>query len=107
MADVAVTARRDHGAESPWAFVVPQESVFGKDTKGNKNRDDVASSILKKANDQMAGYKKIEGLTWLEALPKRFVLSHVSLFQISLMLILTSSPDSDSGKILKKNLKVD
>lgn len=70
VADVAVIGVRDEkdGAEKPWAFVVAHDSAFDGESK---EKDDVASSILQKANFQMAGYKKIEGITWLDALPKR------------------------------------
>ena len=80
VADVAVTGIQDSndGAERPWAFIVAHESVFGNvnDEKESKNqnekeKDEVGKSILEKSNSQMAGYKKIEGITWLDALPKR------------------------------------
>lgn len=77
MADVAVTSIQDSkdGAEKPWAFVVAHESVFGqgneRDSHGEVQKEKVAKSILEKTNSQMAGYKKIEGITWLDALPRR------------------------------------
>jgi 4-coumarate--CoA ligase len=68
VADVAVTGLKDpkDGAERPWAFIVAHQSMSSSEEK-----DQVAKSILEKANAQMAGYKKVEGVTWLDALPKR------------------------------------
>ena len=75
VADVAVTGVRGEsdGAEKPWAFIVPHESAFADEKDGQTAKDDVAKSILERANSQMAGYKRVEGVTWLDALPKRSV----------------------------------
>ncbi|PWN31755.1 acetyl-CoA synthetase-like protein [Meira miltonrushii] len=65
------------GNELPWAFIVPSQTL----PEDEKAKDEIATSILKRVNEQVAGYKKIAGITWLDALPK-----------------------SDAGKVLKKNL---
>ncbi|UZJ55181.1 hypothetical protein CBS101457_004501 [Exobasidium rhododendri] len=89
VADVAVAGVQDasDGVEKPWAFIVPHESIFSTDdgvvpdTERSARKQQVEKSILQEANSRMAGYKRVEGITWLDALPK-----------------------SDAGKVLKKNL---
>jgi 4-coumarate--CoA ligase len=72
VADVAVIGVRDEkdGAEKPWAFLVPHDTSLLQGEK-DEERNQAAKAIQDKANGQMAGYKKIEGITWIEALPKR------------------------------------
>lgn len=73
VADVAVIGARDDkdGAEKPWAFIVPHDASILQDSNKGEERDELAKAIQKQANSQMAGYKKIEGITLIEALPKR------------------------------------
>jgi 4-coumarate--CoA ligase len=77
LADVAVTGIQDpkDGAEKPWAFLVAHDSVFKNVDESEKEsrKEEVGKSIVEKANSQMAGYKKIEGMTWIDGLPKRYV----------------------------------
>lgn len=63
--DVAVTGIKDakDGSEKPWAFIVLHNN--------EERNDETIKSILDAANKQTAGYKKIDGVTWLDALPKR------------------------------------
>ncbi|MCO5585057.1 hypothetical protein L7F22_038989 [Adiantum nelumboides] len=77
--DAAVIGSIDpqDGNERPWAFIVSSKQLPEDESK----KDEISHSILKKVNEQVAGYKKIAGITWLDALPK-----------------------SDAGKVLKKNL---
>lgn len=77
--DAAVIGSIDpqDGNEVPWAFIVSSQTL----PEDEKAKDEIANSILKNVNGQVAGYKKIAGITWLDALPK-----------------------SDAGKVLKKNL---
>jgi len=77
VADVAVVGFSDEKQtkQIPWAFAVASPC----DTE--QTLELVATAILKRANEQLAAYKRIQGLTWLDALPK-----------------------SASGKVLKREL---
>jgi acyl-coenzyme A synthetase/AMP-(fatty) acid ligase len=67
VADVAVVGFSDEKQtkQIPWAFAVASPC----DTE--QTLELVATAILKRANEQLAAYKRIQGLTWLDALPKR------------------------------------
>lgn len=58
--------------QAPWAFVV---------ASSDKPDKDLEQELLNATNAQLTEYKRIQGITWLEALPK-----------------------SASGKVLKKDL---
>ena len=73
--------------ELPWAFVVPQE----KDDKSDEAR---SKELMRVVNQRVAGYKKIRGVTWVEKLPKKCVLS----------VALSHLTCSSSGKVLKREL---
>uniref|UniRef100_V5ERV1 4-coumarate-CoA ligase n=2 Tax=Kalmanozyma brasiliensis (strain GHG001) TaxID=1365824 RepID=V5ERV1_KALBG len=82
--DCAVLGVPDsEGTELPWAFVVlnpKTKSELGDDEDKKKQ---VEKELLSFVNERVnAGYKKLRGLTWLDALPK-----------------------SASGKILKKDIR--
>lgn len=81
IADCAVLGVVDpkDGSELPWAFVVASNSV----AEDKDQRKTIEKEILDSVNSKVAAnYKKLRGLTWIEALPK-----------------------SASGKILKKDLR--
>lgn len=67
--DVAVTGVRDAGSEEEkvWAFAVAHPRAVEEEGDEEKR----ASTVLKKVNAQVANYKKVQGLTWINALPKR------------------------------------
>jgi acyl-CoA synthetase (AMP-forming)/AMP-acid ligase II len=67
--DAAVIGTTDpkDGSERPWAFVVSHDKL----PEDEKKRQEIEKSILSNVNEQVAGYKKIAGITWLDALPKR------------------------------------
>lgn len=73
--------------ELPWAFVVPQE----KDDKSDEAR---SKELMRVVNQRVAGYKKIRGVTWVEKLPKKCVLS----------VAFSHLTCSSSGKVLKREL---
>lgn len=75
--DAAVVGTTDpaDGSERPWAFVVSRDPL----SEDSKKNDEKAQSILERVNRQVAGYKKIAGLTWLDALPKRYACSFLTL----------------------------
>ncbi len=77
VADVAVVGvREEDGSEIPWAFVVPSKEAAAM------SEQERSSAIMGSVNTKVAYYKKIRGVTWLEALPK-----------------------SESGKVLKRKLE--
>lgn len=63
--DVAVAGVKDpkDGSEQPWAFIVLRDA--------QDRSDESMRTILDGVNKRVAGYKKIAGATWLDALPKR------------------------------------
>lgn len=86
VADVAVVGFSDEKQtkQIPWAFAVASPSTTSSPSSSNSSDSDsnskeeqtqtlemVAKAILQRANEQLAAYKRIQGLTWLEALPKR------------------------------------
>ncbi|PWN47465.1 acetyl-CoA synthetase-like protein, partial [Violaceomyces palustris] len=83
LADCAVCGVKNQvGEELPWAFVVlsSSSSSSARETTTaelDRTRRDLASLV----NQRVAGYKKLRGVSFVEALPK-----------------------SDSGKVLKKDL---
>ncbi|KAK0539704.1 hypothetical protein OC835_001032 [Tilletia horrida] len=99
--DVAVLGVKDpsDGSEKPWAFIVPaapssnpsspkqekdKEVVAASAQQGSELEDEEArtKAVMERFNGKVAGYKKLKGITWIEKLPK-----------------------SDSGKILKRELR--
>jgi 4-coumarate--CoA ligase len=64
--DVAVVGISEKDRELPWAFVVASPSVLEV-----QDKDALSASILDRVNSQIASYKKLQGLSWLQALPKR------------------------------------
>lgn len=64
--------------EVPWAFVVPSAHAREADLRMR------TTELLKEVNGQVAGYKKLHGIEWVDSLPK-----------------------SSSGKILKRQLRDD
>ncbi|CAO1634356.1 unnamed protein product [Sympodiomycopsis kandeliae] len=80
VAVIGIKQQKESGEEEeiPWAFCVPAErsvQEWEKDQQGT-------NEVLKEVNEHLARYKHIRGITWLSELPK-----------------------SDSGKVLKKELK--
>ncbi len=64
--DVAVVgAKDDEGNEVPWAFVVASKDV------AEQPEEERTKALLAEINGMVAGYKKVRGVTWLSALPKR------------------------------------
>lgn len=53
--------------ELPWAFVVVND-----DAK-NKPEEERTSKILDYVNSRVPPYKKLRGLTWIDAIPTRYV----------------------------------
>ncbi|KDN48514.1 acetyl-CoA synthetase-like protein [Tilletiaria anomala UBC 951] len=77
VADAAVVgATDDQGTEIPWAFLVASKDAAEVPEKER------SEAITKAINGHVAGYKRIKGITWVDALPK-----------------------SNSGKVLKRLLK--
>ncbi|KAL9938592.1 hypothetical protein V8E36_002311 [Tilletia maclaganii] len=81
--DVAVLGVTDpsDGSEKLWAFIVPSTS---RNQDPSEEEDEAAQTkaVMETFNAKVAGYKKLRGITWVDKLPK-----------------------SDSGKILKRELK--
>jgi 4-coumarate--CoA ligase len=77
VADAAVAGvQNEDGTEIPWAFLVASKEAA---LLASEERN---TAVLHSINAKVAGYKKIKGITWLEALPK-----------------------SESGKVLKRKLE--
>jgi 4-coumarate--CoA ligase len=66
VADAAVVGVKDEdGAEIPWAFLVATKEAAEQPEKER------SEAVIQAINPNVAGYKKIKGITWLEELPKR------------------------------------
>ncbi|KAK0550463.1 hypothetical protein OC846_003660 [Tilletia horrida] len=97
--DVAVLGVKDpkDGSEKPWAFIVraapkspsagapplpSKEEAKEEDDDDDEEEESRTEAVMEAFNKKVAGYKKLAGITWVEKLPK-----------------------SDSGKILKRELR--
>lgn len=68
LADAAIIGVPDEKrGEAPWAYLVVAPQAKDKD------RSELEESVLKSINGKVAGYKKIKGVTWIDAIPKRCV----------------------------------
>ena len=66
VAECAVVGVKDEdGAEIPWAFLVATKEAAEQPEKER------SEAVIQAINPNVAGYKKIKGITWLEELPKR------------------------------------
>lgn len=69
VSDCAVIGVKDpkDGSELPWAFIVPNAAAKEK----QPDDDARAKEVLGKINSDVAGYKRIKGVTWIDEVPKR------------------------------------
>lgn len=98
VADAAVVGVKDeNGAEIPWAFLAPTKEAADV---AEKERSE---AVIQAINSQVAGYKKLKGVTWIEQLPKRW--AYFARLVEGHRLISSPIHSSASGKVLKRELK--